>query len=231
MNLSIVEDSHSLFLNHKFQNVSKNGKMLDFDDTYIPEEIDELGLLKNKIINYLNNGEYERDIEKVVKLAMKHIVTTYKEVNNPAVVLDIDETALSNAQLHLENNFNVTYEKLIEWRYSQKAVAIKPVLELYKICKSMGIKVFFVTGRKKVDKDITISNLKKEGFDNFDGIFFRDPELSVGESKVKARKEIVGMGYTIIANIGDQLSDLLGGYSLKGFKLPNPLYYVSFNKK
>lgn len=67
MNLSIVEDSHSLFLNHKFQNVSKNGKMLDFDDTYIPEEIDELGLLKNKIINYLNNGEYERDIEKVIK--------------------------------------------------------------------------------------------------------------------------------------------------------------------
>lgn len=162
---------------------------------------------------------------------MKHVATTYKEVRNPVIVLDIDETALSNAKLYLENNFNVTDEKWIEWKYSQKAVAIKPVLELYKMCKSMGIKVFFVTGRKKVDKDITISNLKKEGFDNFDGIFFRDPELSVGESKVKARKEIVGMGYTIIANIGDQLSDLLGGYSLKGFKLPNPLYYVSFNKK
>jgi hypothetical protein len=33
-------------------------------------------------------------------------------------------------------------------------------------------------------------------------------------------------GYLIVLNIGDQWSDLMGGYSLKTFKLPNPFYYI-----
>ena len=31
-------------------------------------------------------------------------------------------------------------------------------------------------------------------------------------------------GYTIIGNIGDQLSDLEGGHAERTFKLPNPFY-------
>jgi len=33
-------------------------------------------------------------------------------------------------------------------------------------------------------------------------------------------------GYTIIANIGDQYSDLVGGYAEGEFKLPDPMYYI-----
>jgi len=31
-------------------------------------------------------------------------------------------------------------------------------------------------------------------------------------------------GYVIVANVGDQNSDLVGGYCRKFFKLPNPFY-------
>jgi hypothetical protein len=34
------------------------------------------------------------------------------------------------------------------------------------------------------------------------------------------------MGYTIIANMGDQFSDLEGGFSERTYKLPNPFYYI-----
>ena len=40
------------------------------------------------------------------------------------------------------------------------------------------------------------------------------------------RKRIKNAGYIIVENIGDQYSDLDGGYSLRTFKYPNYMYYV-----
>jgi hypothetical protein len=34
------------------------------------------------------------------------------------------------------------------------------------------------------------------------------------------------MGFKIVVNIGDQDSDLAGGFALDGEKLPNKLYFV-----
>ena len=44
--------------------------------------------------------------------------------------------------------------------------------------------------------------------------------------KSGTRAHIESEGYDIIANFGDQYSDLSGGYAAKGFKLPNPMYYL-----
>ena len=49
---------------------------------------------------------------------------------------------------------------------------------------------------------------------------------SVIPYKTGSRKSVEGEGYKIIVNIGDQWSDLAGGYSERVFKLPNPYYYV-----
>jgi HAD superfamily, subfamily IIIB (Acid phosphatase) len=38
------------------------------------------------------------------------------------------------------------------------------------------------------------------------------------------RRKLTAEGYIIIANIGDQDSDLTGGYAERIFKLPNPFY-------
>ena len=34
------------------------------------------------------------------------------------------------------------------------------------------------------------------------------------------------LGYRIIANVGDQESDLTGGGADRSFKLPNPFYFI-----
>ena len=49
---------------------------------------------------------------------------------------------------------------------------------------------------------------------------------SVVAYKSGARKAIERKGYRILANLGDQRSDLKGGYSLKRYKLPNPMYFT-----
>ena len=44
--------------------------------------------------------------------------------------------------------------------------------------------------------------------------------------KSGTRAYIESLGYTIVGNFGDQFSDLLGGFAVKNFKMPNPNYYL-----
>lgn len=57
-------------------------------------------------------------------------------------------------------------------------------------------------------------------------------ELAAGKScttihfKTATRAHIQSLGYDIVGNFGDQFSDLVGGYSDRTFKLPNPNYFL-----
>ncbi|WP_030526151.1 HAD family acid phosphatase [Phycicoccus jejuensis] len=44
--------------------------------------------------------------------------------------------------------------------------------------------------------------------------------------KSATRAHIESIGYDIVANLGDQYSDLKGGYADRTFKVPNPNYYL-----
>jgi predicted secreted acid phosphatase len=44
--------------------------------------------------------------------------------------------------------------------------------------------------------------------------------------KTATRAHIESLGYDIVANFGDQFSDLKGGFADKTFKLPNPNYFL-----
>ena len=61
---------------------------------------------------------------------------------------------------------------------------------------------------------------------------FCGPSITAGAScptiqyKSGTRAYIESQGYDIVANFGDQFSDLLGGFADKTFKMPNPNYYL-----
>jgi hypothetical protein len=44
--------------------------------------------------------------------------------------------------------------------------------------------------------------------------------------KSGARASIARQGYDVIADVGDQWSDICGGYADHIYKLPNPTYYL-----
>jgi acid phosphatase len=50
--------------------------------------------------------------------------------------------------------------------------------------------------------------------------------LTVQEYKTAERTKVEAEGYTIIANVGDQLSDVDGEHSGCRFKVPNPFYFI-----
>ncbi len=44
--------------------------------------------------------------------------------------------------------------------------------------------------------------------------------------KSMTRQHIESLGYNIVANFGDQFSDLKGGFADTTYKIPNPMYFL-----
>jgi hypothetical protein len=83
-----------------------------------------------------------------------------------------------------------------------------------------------VDGMKKA---ATKLNLRVAGYAGWDGLHLRNPRSpgpSVAEYKRDARITIEKLGYHIIANLGDQESDLALGHADRTFKYPNPFYVI-----
>lgn len=197
------------------------------------QEPTNIGKLRHKIKQYYHSGAYMRDTKSVVERARSYINHQIKRINNKrkklAIVLDIDETSLSNYNKLEARNFigdRITIHREI---LAGGAPAIKPMLSLYNEARYNGIAVFFVTGRTVSEKFATVKNLKEAGYRKWTGLYMRPDNYSkhsIVPFKSHARREISELGYTIIASIGDQESDIEGGYTMKGFKMPNPYYYI-----
>ena len=144
-----------------------------------------------------------------------------------ALVLDIDETSLSNLSAIEADNFTFGLNSQAE-ATNEVGVAIAPTLALYKDAKSRGVAIFFITGRRENTRAHTESNLKREGFTTWNQVVLK-PQASTDSTvvyKSGARAAIEQQGYKIIANVGDQYSDLAGGHAAAAFKLANPFYFL-----
>ena len=72
-------------------------------------------------------------------------------------------------------------------------------------------------------------NLRAAGYAGYARLFMVPDGAhfaSAADFKAPIRAEIERQGYTIIANMGDQPSDLKGGHAERAFLLPNPFYRV-----
>lgn len=145
----------------------------------------------------------------------------------PAIVLDIDETSLSNYQALAATGF-VGGAGTALATVTGTGTAIKPVLDLYRFARSRDVAVFLVTGRPAAVNGPTEANLKAAGYDQgWVRIDNKPSDMTTAAFKSGARAKIEREGYTIIANVGDQDSDLTGGHAERAFKLPNPFYFIA----
>jgi predicted secreted acid phosphatase len=191
---------------------------------------------------YYQCSAYDADVRAELARARAWVEQRAGQVVNPAIVLDIDETSLSNWAQIKRNNFGYIENGACDgdtqsacgqrdWVLSAAGVAIQPTLELFNAAKARNVAVFFITGRvdDPVQKAATEFNLRNVGYFGWDGLFMRDPKTGrrpVSEHKTAARIEIEQRGYTIIANVGDQESDLVNGHADMTFKVSNPFYFI-----
>ena len=203
-------------------------------------EPENLGDLQSRLVLYHDFGGYERDLQEVAAEAKAYVHERAKKVSKPALVLDIDETSLSNWPKLLANQFayfpDGPCDQLpkgpcgeIAWETSAKATAIAATLELFKAARSAKVTVFFITGRDESLRAATEKNLRDVGYAGWQEVIMRPKGTttpSAADFKAPARKSIEDRGYTIIANVGDQPSDLAGGHAERGFLLPDPYYRI-----
>jgi acid phosphatase len=111
----------------------------------------------------------------------------------------------------------------------QTPEVIKPTRDLFDLAKKSGVKVFFISARREDQRDATVKHLTATGYKDWDGLILKQPSdpAAVSAYKAMARADIEEKKkIKIIANVGDQLSDLAGGHAERTFKVPNPFYFI-----
>ncbi|OGU17248.1 MAG: hypothetical protein A2X61_16900 [Ignavibacteria bacterium GWB2_35_12] len=182
---------------------------------------------KKAVYDYHVSGNYERDVNKAVDEAL--LILSFLSIPaHSAFVFDIDETALSSWSYQVNYNFSYAEALWDNWIDSANAKAIPGVKRLYDSLNNKNIHIIFLTGRKQSQYQKTLENLRKEAYTNFDTLICRPPEFESKTAlayKSHIRKQL-SKKYHIIGSVGDQWSDLDGGWTILKVKIPNYLYTI-----
>ena len=163
----------------------------------------------------------------------------------PAIILDADDTTLWTYDMEdgaMKFNFDPALQN--QWVQDELFVQTPYMPRLVAAATRAGCTVVGLTGRNDDQKAATIDNLNKIYGGAFDPNLYFTKWTGVGDSqqpsyvtcaaakcttieyKSQTRAHVESLGYTIIANFGDQFSDLIGGHARVPIKLPNPTYYL-----
>ena len=202
------------------------------------EPVGNLGVARYRVEDYADcvdgSGCYWADLDAQTvraQAALDRALQTSKPGEKLAMVLDIDETSLTNYCEEKREDYGYIPSMFNAWAVSPEAsMAIPGTLRLYDHARDIGISVFFITGRPGEQRDATARNLQAAGYKNWTGLRLRvgdETRMSTVEYKSMERRKIVEDGYRIVMNIGDQWSDLNGEPRGEvSVKLPNPFYYL-----
>jgi acid phosphatase len=164
----------------------------------------------------------------------------------PAVILDLDETALDNTPFEGRAiHKGITYDKTLwkEWTAEGAAPAVPGAAEFLAYARSRGVRPFYVTNRDLNEEAGTRRNLEALGFPLDPAV---DTLLQRGEqgwqSDKTSRREYVAKTHRVLLLIGDDLNDFVnardkslaerdallaqtaGEWGTRWFILPNPIY-------
>ncbi|WP_375401543.1 HAD family acid phosphatase [uncultured Amnibacterium sp.] len=124
----------------------------------------------------------------------------HRNVRRPAIVLDIDNTALQS--------------------YYFGGAATPPVLAFEQAAVRAGYSVLFATGRPASTTG-SVAALTKAGY-RVDALCKRpSTKVKLQVSKARCRANWAKSGYTIVAAVGNRSTDFMGGNTGKVYALPN----------
>jgi len=136
-----------------------------------------------------------------------------------AIILDVDETAISNINFQLELDGHFSHEAFDEWQQNNPAGRMSGASEFIRIARDKGVAVFFITNRPCKERDfapgtcpqeqMTIQDLVETGIQSDS-----DHVMLVGERpewtrEKRSRQLFVAQTHRVIMLIGDDLGDFL----------------------
>jgi hypothetical protein len=171
----------------------------------------------------------------------------------PALVFDTDDTTLWTYDMEdgaMKFNFDPTLQNT--WVQEERFRNVPKMPSVVRAAAKGGCKIIGLTGRNNGQRTATLDNLAKYYYGKDDQSLFKSQyyftkwtstdqppayvncaldgnpaTCSTVDYKASTRKYVQKhFKFHIIANFGDQFSDLIGGSSDRAVKLPNPTYYL-----
>jgi predicted secreted acid phosphatase len=190
-----------------------------------------------------STSNYAKQMKQIVANAENYLAwASYRPHGHgqPAVVFDIDDTLLNTYDYTLAEQFGFTSASNAIWINAAAFPAVFYMPQLVSFAARHGYAVFYITGRPESQTAATIKDLTSAGYAAPQaGHLFLKPatppsylhcanpaSCTTIEYKSGTREHISSEGYSIVADFGDQYSDLLGGDAGHQVKLPNPMYYL-----
>ncbi|MFJ9952549.1 HAD family acid phosphatase [Kitasatospora sp. NPDC091207] len=155
----------------------------------------------------VTEAQWLADVTAAIAPARAYVEQRTAEQTNEkrAIVFDIDNTTLAT-------------------HFHPFAMSgIKPVVELAQYARARGVAIIFVTARVDFIAPITRHSLTEAGYtvDELHGRDLCDLFKPVQQYKTDERVKVENEGYTIIASVGNNWTDLDGGHAERTFKLPD----------
>jgi acid phosphatase len=219
------------------QQAVQAGQKSEFVVNAAAERLPNIDRVKSELKKYhdctCTCGCYTRDFSSQAERGLAYL-TKRAAHRRPgeklAMVLDIDETSVTNWEEMLKADFTYDSKAFSAWESESRAPALEGTLKLYREAQKLGVSVFFITGRPEEERAVTEKNLRAQGFDGWQGLALRGAHKEsqmTAEYKSVERAKIAAHGYTLVLNAGDQWSDLKGKPEAEySVKYPNPFYYI-----
>jgi len=137
----------------------------------------------------------------------------------PAVILDVDETVVSNVDFQLTFERPFANHKLDDWSSNYSSLAIAGVKDFVDAARSAGVTVFFVTNRPceaiegKDDpcpqKGTTIDDIREVGIEVSPEFVMLSGERPGWDREKLVRRKLIAETHRVIMLIGDDYGDFV----------------------
>jgi predicted secreted acid phosphatase len=146
----------------------------------------------------------------------------------PTVVLDIDETTMSNWACLDQTGFELG--GLATCVVEGRSKAFAAAKQFIRHARARKAAIAFITAAPAAVCDARRANLVAQGIRGPFSLTCKPADYTDSSAvpyKSGARRALIRKGATIVLNVGDQRSDLAGGAARATVKLPNPIYVTT----
>lgn len=215
-----VDVCRSIILNFELNNIQGNNVFPSMCEEYV--------------FQYMTRGQYVTDVNGAIEAAENCLISAIVNGDgSDTVILDIDETALSNFPYFSTFQHRSMLHKVDAWNHwveEAKSPPLVPTLKLYQKLQNHGVALIFLSGRHENQRDSTVENLLHAGYSGWTMLIMRtkdEMQMNAQAYKSRHRLHLESKGLHVKGVIGDQWSDIRGpAVGNCTFKLPNPLYNI-----
>ena len=137
----------------------------------------------------------------------------------PAIIVDVDETLVSNVLFQMSFEPPFANWKLDEWNEANPSLAVPGAPEFVNFALEQGVTVFYVTNRPCAPREgiadpcpqqqITIDDLNESGMPADEAHVLLAEEMPAWTGEKKVRRDLIAKDYRVIMLVGDDLGDFL----------------------